>query len=80
MNTFATSDRDNSRSPEAIAAMPLAVLAERAPGVSAIFVSLGLDMCCGGSRPLDEALRLHGIEAEPVIEQISTLMAESQDW
>ncbi len=55
-------------------------LVEHAPGTMAVFSMYGLDLCCGGGHPLGEALRLHGIEADPVLRQVAVIVAESQDW
>lgn len=55
-------------------------LVEQAPGTMTVFASYGLDMCCGGGRPLAEALQLHGIEVDPVVRQVAVIVSESQDW
>jgi iron-sulfur cluster repair protein YtfE (RIC family) len=55
-------------------------LVEHAPGTMAVFSHYGLDTCCGGGRPLGEALALHGIEAGPVLRQVAAIVSELQDW
>lgn len=65
---------------EQIANRTIADLVEHAPGTMTVFSAYGLDMCCGGGLPLGEALTRHGIEVEPVVRQVATIMSESQDW
>ena len=57
----------------AIANTTIADLVETTPDVMSVLAPLGLDLCCGGGRPLGEALALHGIDADPVIRQIASL-------
>ena len=57
----------------AIANMTISDLVESTPATSGVLVPLGLDLCCGGSRPLGEALALHGIDPEPVLHQVALL-------
>ena len=63
-----------------IASTTIARLVEMAPGTMSVFSMLGLDMCCGGGHPLEEALTLHGIPADPIIYDIALIVSESQDW
>jgi len=63
-----------------IADRTIADLVEHAPGTMSVLSSLGLDLCCGGGRPLAEALALHGIDSDPVIRQVAVIVSESQDW
>jgi iron-sulfur cluster repair protein YtfE (RIC family) len=63
-----------------IANRTISDLVEHAPGTMTVFSSLGLDLCCGGGHPLEEALALHGIEPDPVIRQVAVIVSESQDW
>lgn len=63
-----------------IASRRIDEIVDAAPGTMAVFSSYGLDMCCGGGRPLGEALELHGIEVDPVVRQIAAIVSESQDW
>jgi iron-sulfur cluster repair protein YtfE (RIC family) len=57
----------------AIANATIADLVESTPDVMTVLAPFGLDLCCGGGRPLGEALALHGIEVEPVLQQIAVL-------
>lgn len=58
----------------AVANTRISDLVEQEPELMTILAPLGLDLCCGGGHPLGEALQLHGIEAEPVLEQVALLM------
>lgn len=63
-----------------IAGRTISDLVEHAPGTMTVFSMYGLDLCCGGGLPLGEALEQHGIEATPVLQEVATIVAESQDW
>lgn len=63
-----------------IASRRISDLVEHAPGTMTVFSMYGLDLCCGGGLPLGEALASHGIEPEPVLRQVATIVSESQDW
>ncbi|MCA9859430.1 MAG: DUF542 domain-containing protein [Thermomicrobiales bacterium] len=63
-----------------IANRTISDLVEHAPGTMTVFSMYGLDMCCGGGLPLGEALTKHGIEPEPVVRQVATIVSESQGW
>ncbi len=49
-------------------------LAEDYPETMAILAPLGIDLCCGGGRPLGEALDLHGIDREPVLARVAVVV------
>ena len=63
----------------AIANMTIADLVESNPETMSILAPFGLDLCCGGGRPLGEALALHGADVEPVLRQIALLTNPSLD-
>ena len=37
------------------------------PGAAEVFRRFGLDTCCGGDLPLEEAARHHGVELERLL-------------
>jgi iron-sulfur cluster repair protein YtfE (RIC family) len=41
-------------------------LVEQYPQTMALLVPYGIDLCCGGSREVGEALRLHGAPVDEV--------------
>ncbi len=47
-------------------------LVDSFPAVMPVLTPFGIDLCCGGGRPLGEALELHGA---PVDETLSTIEA-----
>jgi iron-sulfur cluster repair protein YtfE (RIC family) len=57
----------------AIANMTVSDLVESNPETMSILAPFGLDLCCGGGRPVGEALALHGADVEPVLCQIALL-------
>jgi iron-sulfur cluster repair protein YtfE (RIC family) len=55
-------------------------LVETYPGTMAVLAPLGIDLCCGGSHPLGEALTLHGFDRDAVLPQIAGIVqAASHD-
>ena len=52
-------------------------LVETYPDTMAILAPLGIDLCCGGSHPLGEALTLHGIDQDTVLPQIAGIIQVS---
>jgi regulator of cell morphogenesis and NO signaling len=51
-------------------ALTLADLAISRPGASQVFLAHGLDFCCGGRRPLDEACREKGLDPDALLREI----------
>jgi regulator of cell morphogenesis and NO signaling len=49
----------------------LAELAVLHPGAARVFFHNRLDFCCGGRKPLDEACRERGLDAEAVLQEIA---------
>ena len=47
------------------------------PGTMAVLAPLGIDLCCGGSHPLGEALTLHGLDRDAVLPQIAGIIQAS---
>jgi len=52
-------------------------LVEKYPDTMAVLAPLGIDLCCGGSHPLGEALSLHGINQDTVLPQIAGIIQAS---
>lgn len=52
-------------------------LVETYPDTMAVLAPLGIDLCCGGSHPLGEALTLHGIDQDTVLPQIAGIIQAS---
>jgi regulator of cell morphogenesis and NO signaling len=48
----------------------LADLAIKHPGATRVFLKHGLDFCCGGRRPLDEALAEKGLDRDAILAEI----------
>ena len=47
------------------------------PDTMAVLAPLGIDLCCGGSHPLGEALTLHGLDRDAVLPQIAGIIQAS---
>lgn len=43
----------------------------RVPGALAVFGQHGIDSCCGGNLPLEEAARRHGLDPEMLLRQLA---------
>ncbi|MDQ2654407.1 MAG: DUF542 domain-containing protein [Chloroflexota bacterium] len=52
-------------------------LVETYPDTMAILAPLGIDLCCGGSHPLGEALTLHGLDRDRVLPRIAGIIQAS---
>ncbi len=52
-------------------------LVETYPDTMAVLAPLGIDLCCGGSHPLGEALSLHGLDQATVLPQIASVIQAS---
>lgn len=50
-------------------------LVDEHPDVMTVLAPYGIDLCCGGGHPLGEALDLHGIPREPVLTDVSRIVA-----
>jgi regulator of cell morphogenesis and NO signaling len=62
---------------------PLAELAAASTAAVRVLERHGLDYCCGGARPLEEAAREKGLDAAAVlaeIEQSQPAQGEARDW
>jgi len=60
-------------------------LALEIPQAARIFESLGIDYCCGGMKPLGEACKAAGVDAEQVLSKLQQAELEpeskaAQDW
>lgn len=58
-------------------------IATEVAGATAVFHQYGLDFCCGGEHSLQDALARKSLPAEPVLAQLTTLLAnegEHADW
>ncbi|MFI2810498.1 iron-sulfur cluster repair protein YtfE [Microbulbifer sp. YPW16] len=63
--------------------VPLEQLARDIPGASAVFNRRGLSFCCGGDRPLGQAIRAEGLDGDAILAELSRLASrqeESRDW
>lgn len=49
------------------------------PGAVTVFERLGIDFCCGGARPLDEACSVAGIDLESVLAQLKEAAASQSE-
>ena len=56
---------------ESIAMMTVRDLVEAYPATLSILAPLGIDLCCGGAHRLGEALDLHSIDREEVLDWIA---------
>jgi regulator of cell morphogenesis and NO signaling len=56
------------------------------PGATRVFEKMGIDYCCGGTKPITEACRAAGVTVEEVVESLENIEATSQalggskDW
>lgn len=57
-------------------ATPLNELVERGPHLLPVLHRFGLDTCCGGSLPLEEAARRHGFAVEELIGALDEALRE----
>lgn len=48
------------------------------PGSARTFERLGIDYCCGGKKPLDEACRARGLDGGTVLTMLTALAAEPE--
>jgi regulator of cell morphogenesis and NO signaling len=48
----------------------LAELVEQNPGRARVFESLGLDFCCGGKRPLEEAVEATDLAVDEIVDRL----------
>jgi iron-sulfur cluster repair protein YtfE (RIC family) len=62
---------------DALARTLIRDLVETYPDTMAILAPLGIDLCCGGSHPLGEALTLHGYDQDAVLPQIAGVIQAS---
>jgi regulator of cell morphogenesis and NO signaling len=47
------------------------------PKASDLFKSYKIDFCCGGQRPLQEAIKERGLDEKAILEELNTLYAQS---
>jgi hypothetical protein len=55
---------------EAFAAMTVRELVEAYPATLSVLAPLGIDLCCGGAHRLGDALDLHGVARDEVLDWI----------
>lgn len=60
--------------PTTIAAASVNELLRLAPATGAVFNRFGVDTCCGGGLPLDEAAREAGVPLEELLAAIAPLI------
>ncbi len=70
-----------------IASKTVREVAVETPGATRVFEKLGIDYCCGGQKPLDEACRAAKLDVDEVIRRLeesergeSERSAEGRDW
>ncbi|MFO7692228.1 MAG: iron-sulfur cluster repair di-iron protein [Vicinamibacterales bacterium] len=59
--------------------MTIGDIVTRHPGTLPVFERLGIDYCCGGGRPLHEALSAAGLDWPEVSAEIGAALAEAAD-
>lgn len=57
---------------------PVGAIVAAFPGASNLFKASGIDFCCGGGRPLGDALRQRGIPEQPFLAALHQAYAEAQ--
>jgi regulator of cell morphogenesis and NO signaling len=57
----------------------LADLAITRPGATRVFLANGLDFCCGGRRPLEEACAEKGLDPQEILQAIATADRDGGD-
>jgi iron-sulfur cluster repair protein YtfE (RIC family) len=60
---------------EEIETRPMRDLVERYPNLMPLLARFGFDLCCGGGHTVPEAARLHGLEVEPLVDEVSEAIA-----
>lgn len=48
-----------------------------APASAAVFNRLGVDTCCGGGLPLDQAARQAGVELSELLEALAPVLPQA---
>ena len=59
--------------------MTVGGIATRFPVATKVFHKHGLDFCCGGAQPLDEACADRGVDARAVLDEIEALVHQASD-
>lgn len=59
--------------------LPLNALVERHPRLLQLLHRFGLDVCCGGGLPLEEAVRRHGLLLDDVLGALEEGLRADQD-
>jgi len=54
---------------------PVGSIVTKWPAASRVFEQVGIDYCCGGKIPLDQACRNQGIEPQPILAALEKLVA-----
>jgi iron-sulfur cluster repair protein YtfE (RIC family) len=63
----------HTATPRIDARMTVNETVQRYPATLAIFADAGIDTCCGGSLPIEEAARRHGIELRTLLTSLETV-------
>ena len=61
-----------------IGELPIRQLIDVYPETMVVLDHYGLDMCCAGAHTLAEAARLHGLDADAVIQQVADAIQHDQ--
>jgi iron-sulfur cluster repair protein YtfE (RIC family) len=64
--------------PDALAGWLIRDLVDRYPETMAALEPYGIDLCCGGGRPLGEPLELHGAPVQETLETIAAIAARHE--
>jgi iron-sulfur cluster repair protein YtfE (RIC family) len=46
------------------------------PATVSVFAAHGIDSCCGGAAPLEEAARRHGVDLDGLLAELERVAAE----
>lgn len=55
---------------EDLSRMTLHEIVSRRPGAREVLLGRGLDLCCGGGLPLEEAASLHGLDLDGLLDEL----------
>ena len=61
------------------ASTPVGEFVALQPGLSRVFQQHGIDFCCGGKRPLEDACREKGLNTDDLLREIHALGGNTQD-
>lgn len=71
MNTSPTAAE---QAPADVGQMLIRDLVDQYPAIMPLLQPYGIDLCCGGGRPLGEALQLHGAPVDETLKSVEAVI------